>query len=85
MLVSAWSLAEALPPDPPVDDNASVEIICLATQHVCDRMEKLTLHGNLLVEGILLLPPVGGDELIGIGLSLLHAVSASCGMSTRCE
>ena len=37
----------------------------------------LTTCAGSLVEGVLLLHPVGGDELVGIGLRLLHSVPAS--------
>jgi hypothetical protein len=48
--------------------------------------QELTLHHHVFVKSILLFPPVSGNELISIGLSLLHAISTSCGkMITRRE
>ena len=46
--------------------------------------KELTVSDGGSVEGVLLLEPVGGDEGVGIGLGLLHAIAASFDEKREC-
>ena len=58
-------------------NNIYVGLCIRGVQVTAPLMSKLTIGVGLLIKGILLFKPVGGDKFVGIDLSLLHTVTTS--------